>query len=128
MQREHMTPGDAGQAMGRAAQLARAKRLPSESALAILDRICGPYRGILVEFESTDPDHSAFVHPEYAKETDPHTDAALGLLMVEAFSPNGLEDLTRYAPMFGPASSQEKAAYEAWSANVYQPFIKRYGF
>jgi hypothetical protein len=116
-----------GKAMGLAAEEAIRGRRPGEAPLAILDRICGPYRGADAEFEAEDPAMQGFVHPEFADYTDPHPKAALGMLMLEAFAPNGTSDLVRYAPMLctGPG---EEAACDAWWEEVYEPFNKRFNF
>lgn len=116
-----------GKAIGLAAEEATRSRVPGEAPLTILDRICGPYRGADAEFEAEDPSKPGFVHPEFSDYTDPHPKAALGMLMLEAFAPNGVSDLARYAPMFGTGPGEE-AACDAWWAEVYEPFKKRFGF
>lgn len=119
----------AGDAMGRAAQIAIAKREPGRTALTILDELCEPYRGCDAEFESSDPTRPGHVHPDFDSWCDPHPGAGLGMLMVEAFAPNGLADLPRYAPMLDsddPAA--EEAACDAWFREIEEPFSKRYQF
>jgi hypothetical protein len=118
-----------GHSMQRLAEEAMRNR-NGESAMDILDRICSPYRGTDAEFESEDPDRPGYVHPEYGDATDPHPKAALGMLMVEAFAPNGLSDLPRYAPMVDDSAdaAAEETACDAWWAEVYDPFKARYGF
>lgn len=127
----------AGYAIGLAAELALATRQPGETALELLDRSCEAHRGIDAEFESTNPKNPDQVHPDFALNTDPHPKAALGMLMVEAFAPNGLADLPRYEAMLGCEEDAEDqdaaeaacdAAYDLWDAEVYQPFRARYGF
>mgnify|MGYP003430721545 FL=1 len=118
----------AGQAIGQAAELAIATRKSGETALGILDRICKKYRGSDAEFEAEDPEAPGNVHPDYGDYRDPHPQCALGRLMVEAFAPAGLEDLSRYAPMLDADDPLEEAAYDAWAAEVEAPFSKRYGF
>jgi hypothetical protein len=83
------------------------------------------------EFEAEDPDRPGHGHPDYANERDPHPKSALGLLMVEAFAPNGLEDLPRYEAMLtgtapGADPSDEDAAQDAWYDEVCDPFKARY--
>lgn len=118
----------AGNAIGQAAQHALAVRQPGETALSILDRICKKYRGSDAEFESEDPDAPGSVHPDYEDYRDPHPAAALGVLMLEAFAPNGVADMPKYAPMLDADDPDEEAAYDAWAAEVEQPFRKRFGF
>jgi hypothetical protein len=118
----------AGQAVGLAAEHALSVRLPGEGALAILDRVCLKYQGSDAEFESEDPANPGASHPDYYSYTDPHPKAALGMLMVEAFAPNGLADLPTYAAMLDDAGDEEEAAYEKWEAEVEEPFRRRYRF
>jgi len=126
-----------GEAMGRAAEAALRNRQPGETALDILDRICGPYRDTDAEFEAVDPANPGWVHPHYRKYTHPHRDAALGMLILEAFAPNGLADRERFAPMIGEmpegmGAEEGKAlhaqAVDAWWDEVYDKFKQRYGF
>ena len=117
-----------GQAIERAAIEAVARRRPAESALAILDRICGPWRNRDAEFESTDPNDPDCVHPEFDQSTHPHPNAALGMLLIEAFAPNGMADLNRYRPMLDGEGEAEKEACDAWWDEIYIPFGERYGF
>ena len=59
----------------------------------------------------------------------PHPKAALGMLMVEAFAPNGLADLDRYRPMLEDVDPEAgEAADDAWWAEVCEPFRLRYEF
>ncbi|HRQ47934.1 MAG TPA: hypothetical protein PK725_13360 [Rhodocyclaceae bacterium] len=117
-----------GNAVGPQAEEAVRARRPGESALAILDRLCNPWRNTDAEWESADPANPACVHPEYDQYTDPHPKAALGMLMVEAFAPNGLADLPRYEPMFDADDPNEETATDAWWDEVYTPFKQRYNF
>lgn len=117
-----------GKAVGPQADAVLLARMPGDTALAILDRLCNPWRNTDAEWESTDPNHPTQVHPEFDKLTDPHPKAALGLLMVEAFAPNGLTDLPRYEPMLDADNPNEEAACDAWWAEVYTPFKQRYNF
>lgn len=127
----------AGYAVGQAAELALSRRQPGETALALLDRACKGHHNTDAEFESTDPDEPHQVHPDYSQVTDPHPMAALGMLMVEAFAPNGLADLPRYTAMLGydpeapdvdAAEAASDAAYGLWDVEVNEPFRARYGF
>lgn len=118
----------AGYAMEQAAVDAVARRHPDESALSILDRICEPWRDCDAEFESTDPNNPDCVHPDFDKSTDPHPMASLGMLMLEAFAPNGVADLERYRPMLDGDGDAEETACDAWWAEVYDPFKQRYNF
>lgn len=123
----------AGRAIEQAATLLVSRRQPGETALALLDKACKGHRNTDAEFESTDPDNPDQVHPEYGNSTDPHPKAPLGMLMLEAFAPNGVADQPRYAAMLGSDDPDddgeaEEAAYDLWSAEVYEPFRARYGF
>lgn len=118
----------AGQAVGLAAEAALKARQPGQTALTLLDVACLKYRGADAEFEAEDPANPGSVHPNFDNYTDPHPEAALGMLMVEAFAPNGLADLPRYAAMLDGAGDEESAACDAWWAEVYEPFCKRYQF
>jgi hypothetical protein len=110
----------AGLAMGRMAEAVLKRRRPGESALDLLDEICGPYRGCDAEFEAAEKE-------TYDSYTDPT--AALGRLMIEAFAPNGAADLDRYAAMFAAEDDEgEDDPTEAWWDEVYGPFRKRYKF
>ena len=117
---------------------ALAARTADQSALDVLDLAVSRAKtengfGSDVEFESTDPDHPEQVHPDYTDERDPHPSAKLGMLLLEAFAPNGVADAERYRPMIegtppGGDEAAEEAAYDAWSEEVGQPFDDRYGF
>ena len=117
-----------GRAVGLAAEQALLARRPGETALSILDRICTTYRGSDAEFESQDPNNPNRVHPDYGDYRDAHEKAALGMLMIEAFAPNGVADLPRYAPMLIGGHPDEEAACEAWYNEVYEPFRNRFQF
>jgi hypothetical protein len=117
-----------GLVVGPQAELALKTRERGETALAILDRLCTPWRNTDAEWESADPANPTQVNPEYGHLTDPHPKAALGMLMVEAFAPNGLADLARYAPMLDAEGQAEESACDAWWTEVYAPFNKRYDF
>lgn len=115
-----------GKAMGLSAEMALRDRKAGETAIAMLDRICEPYRGYDAEFEAEDPNDPGNVHPDIGDYTDPHPKAALGMLMVEAFAPNGLDDLPRYQAMLNGEGVAEVEACDAWFAEVERPFSARY--
>ena len=119
---------DVGHAMQRLAEEAVRNR-KDESAIDILDRICNPFRNTDAEFEASDPERPGYVHPEFDDSRLPHPKAALGMLMVEAFAPNGLADLDRYRPMLEDVDPEAgEAADDAWWAEVCEPFRLRYEF
>ena len=122
--------------MGLAAEFAVINRTSSQSAIDILDRVCEPWRNCDAEFEASDPNAPYHIRPDYDRYTDPHPKAALGMLMVEAFAPNGLEDLPRYQYML-PRTRDPKEPYDpdrdqatvdAWYRDVGDPFKSRYDF
>lgn len=117
----------AGQAMDRAAQQAVQTRKPGERAIEILDKICKPFRGADAEFESTNPENTDQVHPEFDDCRHPHPKAALGMLLLEAFAPNGLADLERYSPMLSDGPDADDAC-DLWWDEILEPFTNRYGF
>lgn len=123
---------DAGLAMGLAANEAVRNRKSGETALSILDRICNPYRGCDAEFESQNPENPHEVHPEFDSFCDPHPKASLGMLMLEAFAPNGVGDLPRYQYMVSKCEpfdrEKDEIACDAWWAEVYDKFNARYEF
>lgn len=86
--------------MGKMAEVLVSRRLPGESAIDLLDKICKPYANTDAEFESEDPENLGCVHPDFDSYTDPLPKAALGMLMLEAFALNGVADRERYEPMF----------------------------
>ena len=77
----------AGIAMGIAAlawwQTNSKTRLTASSAMAVIDRICEPYRGQRVDFESIDPFDMTMLHPQFDDFTDPW--GSLGKLIAIAF-------------------------------------------
>ncbi len=103
-----------------------------EAALEILDRICPTFRGADAEFDACDLLDPNRQHPVVAFYTDPHPSAALGMLLLEAFAPNGLADLPRYAGMFECGDEDEGEAQDAacdlHRSEVVVHFDKRYGF
>lgn len=116
----------AGNQMGKLADALSKIRQPSQSAIDLLDAICEPHRNCDAEFESENPKKRGQVHPDFDFWTDPHPGAALGMLMVEAFAPNGLADLERYRPGFD--ERDDEAALDAWYAEVNNKFKERYEF
>lgn len=70
--------------MGRQAELALKMRT-NQTALALLDEICEPYRGCDAEFEAEDPKNPGKIHPGYCHYTNPK--GPLGILIGEAFDP-----------------------------------------
>ncbi len=129
---------DLGRVIGTLVQIAYERRLRDEAALDILDRFCMG-RGGDAEWEAEDPRRPGLSHPEILDYTDPHPAAGLGMLMVEAFAPNGLNDLPRYRGVMGykPTGVSEtdrelelasEIASDRWSEEVYRPFMERYGF
>lgn len=116
-----------GKAVGLAAELALSQRQPGETALSLLDKVCKGYGGD-AEFDAEDPHDPDSMHPDFFDYRDPHPKAALGMLMLEAFAPNGLADLGRYAPMLDDNLPDSDQANELWWDEVCEPFRKRYGF
>jgi hypothetical protein len=110
-----------GRQMATAARLALSERRAGEDAISILDRICMPHRGRDAEFEAEDPDG-------YDSETDPHPKAALGMLMLEAFAPDGADSLARYAGMGSDDPDEDERVTDLWWNEVYEPFRARYAF
>ena len=122
---------DVGHFIGGMAHELVVLRKPDEAALDILDVICAPHRGTHAQFAAWDSDRPGH---DFARYTDPHPEAWLGMLMVEAFAPRGLADLPRYRAMLrgashlAPGGEAAEAAYLAWWSEVYVPFRTRYGF
>jgi len=137
--------GTAGRAIGLAAEKAVRDRKGGESAFDILDRICRPYEGEMV--------HTAdFWMPQHDRErrgynsySDPHPNAALGMLMLEAFAKNGVRSITRYKLMMEYISLSNDQSIEGrqrsdeliedaednealWKQEIFQPFFERYKF
>lgn len=127
-----------GHQIGTAVQIAYERRLPNETAISILDRFCKD-RGGDAEWEAEDPNRPGRTHPKIGHYTDPDPDAGLGMLMVEAFAPNGIADLPKYFGVLGykpnadPEENKklERASEDSadlWWDEVYGPFKKRYRF
>lgn len=117
----------AGKSIGLAAELVLSRRQPGDTALGLLDAVCKGYSGCDAVFEAEDPNRPGYVNPEFRDYRYPHPKAALGMLMLEAFAPNGVADLAKYAPMLAPHPEGDKA-YELWWDEVCQQFRKRYDF
>jgi len=121
-----------GTRMGLAAQTALLARAKGESALSILDKICSPYHGLNADFDAWDPADARSQHPVIRSHLDAHPQAALGMLMVEAFAPDGLADLAQYQPAFDKTTagtwSERDDALDLWYVHVEEPFRKRYDF
>jgi hypothetical protein len=117
---------DAGQAMGRMAEMALKMRT-NQTALQILDEICEPYRGCDAEFEAEDPKRPGHINPEYADYTDPK--GPLGTLIIEAFS----DSKTNWIALRDEALKSEDGDkvdefYTKWSDGPEDQFNKRYEF
>ena len=118
----------AGEAMGRMGQMLYERRRPEETAIDLLDQICMPYKNCDAEWEAGDPARPGHKHPDIDSYTDPDPKAGIGMLMVEAFAPNGLKDLPRYQPMFDADHPDHESATDAWFEEVYDKFKARYEF
>lgn len=129
---------DLGRQIGIAVQIAYERRLSTETALEILDRYCAG-RGGDAEFEAEDPNHPGNIHPSFDDYRDPCPDAGLGMLMVEAFAPNGLADLPKYQGVLGYIQSgvaeidraleaDAETSVDLWNEEICEPFRKRYNF
>jgi len=111
--------------MGRMAEMALKMR-GNQTALALLDEICEPYRGADAEFEAEDPNNPGHTHPEYCRWTDPR--GPLGILIREAFDPS--------VDWIGLQSQAEKTGdddkieefYESWGNGPEKQFDARYEF
>ena len=118
----------AGTAMGKAAELALRMRT-TQTAAELLDMICEPYRGCDAEFEAEDPSKPGYIHPDCPNYRHPHEKMALGMLMLEAFAPHGVEDLARYrSAMDSVDDALCEQAYDDWWAEVCDPFREKYDF
>ena len=129
----------AGDLIANFAEMFAAQRKPNESALDILDRAVERAKACSgfspdAEFEASHPKKPGIVHSVIGHWTDPHPLAPLGMLMVEAFAPNGLRDLPKYWWVMGvpedeypDAGQLNDEATERWWQEVKEPFRKRYG-
>ena len=116
---------EAGRAMGRMAEMALKMR-KNQTALALLDEICEPYRGADAEFEAVDPKKPGHVHPQYSHYTEPN--GPLGILIAEAFSPAvDWKVLKQEAEKSGNEETIEEF-YNSWYDKVESQFSARYEF
>lgn len=131
---------DLGRSIGTAVQIAYERRQPDETALSILDRFCY-HKGIGgdAEWEAEDSERPGHCHPLIGNYTDPDPNAGLGMLMVEAFAPNGLADLPKYHGVLGYRPTGDDAAdsileaeaeksCDLWWSEIHEPFKQRYDF
>ena len=111
--------------MGRMADMALKMRT-TQTALALLDEICEPYRGADAEFEAVDPNKPHQTHPEYCRYTDPK--GPLGILIQEAFDPRtDWIGLQQEAEKSGDDDKLD-AVYESWHDGPEGHFDARYEF
>jgi len=116
---------EVGRSMGRMAEMALKMRT-NQTALALLDEICEPYRGADAEFEAVDPNNPRHTHPEYWRYTDPK--GPLGILIREAFDPTvDWVALQRKAEETGDDDKIEQF-YESWGVGPASQFDARYEF
>ena len=116
---------EVGRAMGRMAEMALKMRT-NQTALALLDEICEPYRGSDAEFEAVDPNNPRHIHPEYYRYTDPK--GPLGILIREAFDPT--VDWIALQRKVEETGDQDKIDeyYESWGYGPEKQFDARYEF
>ena len=116
---------EVGRAMGRMAEMALKMRT-NQTALALLDEICEPYRGSDAEFEAEDPNNLGHQHPEYCRYTDPK--GPLGILIREAFD-SSTDWIARQkeAEESGDDDKVEEF-YESWGDGPAKQFDARYEF
>jgi hypothetical protein len=128
----------AGDLIAKFAAIQSAQRRPGDKALDLLDKAVAEAKSVSgftpdAEFEASHPTQAGIVHPILADWTDPHPLAPLGMLMVEAFAPNGLRDLPRYwfangvPDDYPDGECLEEEATEAWWTEIKEPFRDRYG-
>lgn len=122
---------DIGRAIvDQALRLARGRRLTQAAALAILDRVCTPWRDETAEFESQDPENPGCVHPDYDDDRDPV--APFGGLLRRAFWPEVAdEDWKKLVDSWYLTEEEmDDAAWRLqyeWYLRTYA-FMSRYGF
>ena len=116
---------DAGRAMGRMADMALKMRT-NQTALALLDQICEPYRGCDAEFEAEDPNHRGHIHPEYTHYTEPN--GPLGILITEAFGQGTDWNGLRAKALATGDDDKVEAFDDAWYDGPYSAFRSRYEF
>ena len=116
---------EVGRAMGRAAVMALKMRT-TQTALALLDEICEPYRGADAEFEAVDPDKPGHIHPEYTFYTNPN--GPLGILIREAFSPN-VDWIALQKEAYESGDDDKIEAFDnSWYDGPHKQFDDRYKF
>ena len=98
-----------------------------EAAMDVLTRLCQPYAGRSVYWYAFDV-YAPWRSPSgYDDFTLPHPNAALGMLILEAFGKNGLASHDRYLPIFGDILSKESdAAVEAAVDELVRPFERKF--
>ncbi len=116
---------EAGRAMGCMAGMALRMRT-NQTALALLDEICEPYRGADAEFEADDPNNPGHQHPEYCRYTDPK--GPLGILIREAFEPK--VDWIALQRKIEETANDDliEEFYEIWGNGPEKQFGARYDF
>ena len=108
--------------MGLMAVALLGRRRDGETALDLLDTICGVHQGCDAEFEAENPDQPGQVHPDYNDYTDPL--GPLGTLIREAFCPDFPETCAAH-----PQDPDAPDAYwVSWFDGPYKEFRNRYGF
>jgi hypothetical protein len=116
---------DAGRAMGRMAEMALKMR-KNQTALELLDQICGPYRGCDAEFESSDPNNPGHIHPDYIFYTD--TNGPLGILIAEAFGDGRDWNAERIKVSASGDENKIEEFDSAWYDGPHAKFDARYEF
>ena len=116
---------EVGRAMGRMAEMAIRMRT-NQTALALLDEICEPYRGADAEFEAVDPANPSCQHPDYCRYTAPK--GPLGILIREAFAPE--VDWIALQCEIEKTGDDDKIDefYESWGYGPEKQFDPRYDF
>jgi len=116
---------EVGRAMGRMAEMALKMRT-NQTALALLDEICEPYRGSDAEFEAVDPNNPGHIHPEYSHYTEPN--GPLGILIREAFAPS-VDWLALQCEVLATGDDDKiEEFYESWGDGPEEQFSARYEF
>ena len=116
---------EVGRSMGRMAEIALKMRT-NQTALALLDEICEPYRGADAEFEAEDPNNHGHTHPEYGSYTDPK--GPLGILIREAFEPK-VDWIALQCKIEETANDDLiEEFYESWGNGPEKQFDARYEF
>lgn len=109
----------AGKAMGKTAELMLAHR-GDQSAAALLDAICEPWRNCDAEFEAEDPNNPGKIHPDYTFYTDPN--GPLGILINEVWGENGVTYMEQVDGVPDPVPSED------WWEGPRQKFKDHYEF